>query len=609
MAQQKAKNKHSEALDLIGYGLAKFAGPTLRKNAIASHISGSRNAFFRRLVEVGIATTSNVVSCRQDNFDPFFGTKRGYTSKVTQYSPIKERIDAVVGSMDMSQYAEFIEAIIAKETSGVVDSKYSKLIEDAYNAVTRLPVQKPQGEKQHNNSETIGKDNDRLSNGSSTSLANKEKWNLIVDHYKLLYTRPEAKIQAEWETYCTELFEYRKILYEIESQRRLTVGSGSSIIPDIILRTNGKDIFDIELKQYNLPFNKTFEEQLISYLNQTHLSVGMIVCNRIYLYYYEYATITINKLEIPFEKDNTDGIALMEMLTKNTFSTSKIQEYIQEKVQREERITEIKQRLTNDWIKETIKVRLLELYDQAEIEEVLDCLSFKYSSTKEVHFQTTTSFKADSEYNDKGLNPDTSIPSILRQWCKQKTDNGELYLLPYKDGIKYTRFTTADLDVLFPCQENNVGGWRNGYFYSYEIVFEKDRFRIQLVFNNNNAPESFVGLFNQTMLVTNSKPRKDPWQWWTVFSSKPFKCEKSTTPTEVFHELDLQFLGIREKVVELISSKFNSIWLAPLWQFEVFSPLGILRYSPGLRCILGKAHICRIHTHLLSVGANCFFLL
>lgn len=54
MAQQKAKNKHSEALDLIGYGLAKFAGPTLRKNAIASHISGSRNAFFRRLVEVGI---------------------------------------------------------------------------------------------------------------------------------------------------------------------------------------------------------------------------------------------------------------------------------------------------------------------------------------------------------------------------------------------------------------------------------------------------------------------------------------------------------------------------------------------------------------------------
>ena len=37
MAQQKAKNKHSEALDLIGYGLAKFAGPMrlLRTSLVA----------------------------------------------------------------------------------------------------------------------------------------------------------------------------------------------------------------------------------------------------------------------------------------------------------------------------------------------------------------------------------------------------------------------------------------------------------------------------------------------------------------------------------------------------------------------------------------------
>ena len=384
------------------------------------------------------------------------------------------------------------------------------------------------------------------------TLTSTEKWNLIIDGYKRLYSYPETKIQAEWELYCTELFEYRKILHEIDSQRHLTVGSGSSIIPDIILRTNGKDIFDIELKQYSLPFNEAFEKQLISYLNQTHLSIGMIVCNRIYLYYYEYATITINKIEIPFEKDNPDGIALMEMLTKDSFSAGRIQKYIQEKVQHAERVVKIQQNLTDDWIKEAVKDKLLQLYDQAAVEEVLADLKFKYSSSKGEYSQTTTSFKVDSKYSDIGLNPGTDIPSILRQWCKQKTDKGELSLLHYKDGKKYTRFTTADLDVLFPCQNNNAGGWRNGYFYSYEIVFQNDRFSIHLVFNNNNAPESFIDLFNQTMRVINSKPRKDPWQWWNVFSTKPFICDNNTTPLEVFHALDIQFTEIREKVVALI---------------------------------------------------------
>ena len=84
-------------------------------------------------------------------------------------------------------------------------------------------------------------------------MTSTEKWNLIVDNYKHLYSSLESKLQTEWEMYCAELLGYKKLLHEIDSQKHLSVGSGGSIIPDIILRINQKDIFDIELKQYIFP--------------------------------------------------------------------------------------------------------------------------------------------------------------------------------------------------------------------------------------------------------------------------------------------------------------------------------------------------------------------
>ena len=173
-------------------------------------------------------------------------------------------------------------------------------------------------------------------------MTNIEKWNLIVNDYKQLYGSLEAKIQEKWEQYCSALFNYQKLFNEIDTQKHLAVGSGNTLIPDIILRINDKDIFDIELKQYNLIFNNSFETQLISYFNQTHLSVGMVVCHKIYLFYYEYETATINKIEIPFEKDNQDGITLVEILTKDYFSIEKIKNFVLNKIKHEQNVLAIK---------------------------------------------------------------------------------------------------------------------------------------------------------------------------------------------------------------------------------------------------------------------------
>lgn len=160
----------------------------------------------------------------------------------------------------------------------------------------------------------------------------KEKWNLIVQQYKDNYNQLESKIQKLWEGYCSEFFGYSRVFGEIDTQRIIHIGVGVKTIPDIILRRDNNDILDIELKKYNLRFDGSMEEQLKSYLDLLHISCAMIVCQKIYLYYYDYSKKQRGKYAISFEENNEDGIKLMELLSKGTFDEERIKDYIIDKM-------------------------------------------------------------------------------------------------------------------------------------------------------------------------------------------------------------------------------------------------------------------------------------
>ena len=376
-----------------------------------------------------------------------------------------------------------------------------------------------------------------------------EKWNLIVNGYKRLFSQPEAKVQEEWEMYCTDLFEYKKILHEIDAQRHLTVGAGGAIIPDIILRTGGNDVFDIELKQYCRSFNETFETQLISYLNMTHLSVGMIVCSKIYLYYYEYATISVNKIEIPFEADHPDGIALMEMLTKDTFSAERIKEYIYEKKRHEENIKEISKNITSDWIKETVRARLLEMYPEQDVDRVLTDYSFKAIMPVKTPIHPPIMTSPSSPTTDP---PAEDISPVIHEWCREKMREGEINFLQDSSNKSHARFTTPDLDEIIPYQNGLKSGWNNGRFYSYEVVRYKGQFKTWIAFSNKNAPADIRQAYSKIMSVIGSRPKKDDWQWWCIFSTSNFTYNENTTQDEIRNALELQFAQVRASVKKLL---------------------------------------------------------
>lgn len=198
-----------------------------------------------------------------------------------------------------------------------------------------------------------------------------ENWNYIVLRHKELYNSTENLIQREWEDYFSEIFGYKRILGEIDSQRTINFGTRERGIPDIIIKTSGQDLFDVELKQYNLPFSQEMKNQLISYLRQLRLSVGILICQKIYVCVYDYKNDTVKKLEIPFVENNPEGIKFIELLQKGNFSVEQIEDFINSKNNFSNNVNKIKSELTSENILELVKLYFEGTYSGEEIDTAL----------------------------------------------------------------------------------------------------------------------------------------------------------------------------------------------------------------------------------------------
>ena len=129
-------------------------------------------------------------------------------------------------------------------------------------------------------------------------------WNRIVEHYNANYSAKEEIIQKDWEQIFSA-FGYNSFFGEIDAHRSIHIGSHQRTIPDIIIHSDEGDLFDVELKQYNLPFVIEFENQLKSYLDLLHISVGVLVCQKIYLYVYDFSKSKLKKISISFVFSST----------------------------------------------------------------------------------------------------------------------------------------------------------------------------------------------------------------------------------------------------------------------------------------------------------------
>ena len=174
-------------------------------------------------------------------------------------------------------------------------------------------------------------------------------WNNIVNDYNKNKSALEAVIQSHWESFFADLYAlgpYSKFGGEIGTFRPLKAGVGI-VKPDIIIKDSqtNTDLFVVELKQYNYPYNADFEEQLISYMRLSGVKVGILVCQSIYVYYL-YSNNNHISVKIPFVLNSAEGEAFVELFRKGNFDENNVREYINKKNELKHQIDEIKNDLS-----------------------------------------------------------------------------------------------------------------------------------------------------------------------------------------------------------------------------------------------------------------------
>ena len=167
------------------------------------------------------------------------------------------------------------------------------------------------------------------------------------------------------------MFGYSRIKKDIIFQPRLVLGSTEREIPDILLCRNGKKLFVAELKRYSLSKNEKFEKQLLNYLTHTdiHLSIGILICEKIYIYCYDFSANKHISLEIPFEKDNSDGIRFVELFSKQNFDKKKIQDFVVSRKLASQNIAKIKESISVTLIKNLLKEHFSKEYSENDFEK------------------------------------------------------------------------------------------------------------------------------------------------------------------------------------------------------------------------------------------------
>ena len=199
-----------------------------------------------------------------------------------------------------------------------------------------------------------------------------EKWNFLIEYYNKNQTAPEKIIQQDWENLFAEIFGYSKLLKEVDAHRTMQIGATSRVIPDIIIRSTqeNRDLFVVELKQHTI---LTGYEQLFSYLKLLKVDIGILICNKLYIYDYDTDKDDDNQsfLEIEFTKDNPDGIKFVELFSKGSFNRQNVKDFIQKRKKEKDNIHAIQQKVTAEFVRQILQEQLAVTYSQTEIEQAL----------------------------------------------------------------------------------------------------------------------------------------------------------------------------------------------------------------------------------------------
>ena len=250
-----------------------------------------------------------------------------------------------------------------------------------------------------------------------------EAWNFLCEDVRKNKNKMELEVQSDWEEYFaeSELFGYSKIKNDIVPHPQLVLGSTKREIPDILICRNGEKLFLAELKQYSISLNEKIEKQLLNYLTHTdmHLSIGILVCEKLYVYCYDFVANSKVKIEIPFEKNDASGIKFIELFSKKNFDEKKIQDFVLAHARSAQNLSEIKSAITVELVTDLLKKHFSEKYPAADVAKILEeyNISIRQKTEADVpsfipHAMPTPDGKDFTQFMKDGISTGGKCPTV-----------------------------------------------------------------------------------------------------------------------------------------------------------------------------------------------------
>lgn len=142
---------------------------------------------------------------------------------------------------------------------------------------------------------------------------------------------PETKYQQEIEN-CLKFLGWRSSNKTIQSQVTINIGHKNSIRPDIVLYKEGVPVLPIEIKRPNNICTIKQESQLMSYMRQLRLNIGLYIGENIQLYYDNPNDFDnpISVFKVEFRGDDANGDVFCEMLSYGKFDISSLENFCKE---------------------------------------------------------------------------------------------------------------------------------------------------------------------------------------------------------------------------------------------------------------------------------------
>lgn len=233
------------------------------------------------------------------------------------------------------------------------------------------------------------------------------------------------------------------------------VGASKRLIPDIVVKSGNKNLFVIEVKKPGIPLSTEFGSQLKSYMRQLKLDFGILIGQKIQIFYdgnlYGNSSFTLID-EINFKRESEKGLKFIELFSKEYYSQQNLEQHAQIELLKLGEIKIIeklkKELLSQNYITKLesyIKSDLLKDHNELIVKKVLGKIDIKISDK---YLLQITQRK--TNYKKKQV-----IPNSTHKQFSNKSEGTSVYSLTNPPSLGFTKIINGIIE------NEHANNWQN----------------------------------------------------------------------------------------------------------------------------------------------------